>query len=180
AAAGLTTVKFALTNIGETMLANTGSTPQAATAGTAFGKALAVTVKLGSTAVTGVSVTFTAPASGASGTFSNNTATITVATNASGIASAVFTANSTPGTAYTVTASASGLTSAGFSLSNAGAPAVVTANPGSTPQKSDGYSFPNPLSVTVKDKFGNPVFGVSVQFTAPLPPSPSGSFNYSV
>src|SRR5207237_8564777 len=88
AAAGLTTVKFALTNIGETMLANTGSTPQAATAGTAFGKALAVTVKLGSTAVTGVSVTFTAPASGASGTFRNNTATITVATKPPGIAPA--------------------------------------------------------------------------------------------
>ena len=59
--------------------------------------------------VSGVNVTFTAPSSGASGIFSNSTATITVATNASGVATAPFTANSTAG-GYNVTAAANGLT----------------------------------------------------------------------
>jgi len=44
---------------------------------TAFGTALAVTVKdAGSNPVSGVSVTFTAPGSGASGTFSNSSTTM--------------------------------------------------------------------------------------------------------
>src|SRR5262249_34732374 len=55
----------------------------------------------------GVSVVFTAPATGASGKFSNSTNTITVTTDSNGVATATFTANSTPsGTAYTVTATA--------------------------------------------------------------------------
>jgi hypothetical protein len=47
--------------------------------------------------VSGVSVTFTAPASGASGTFSNGKNSITVTTNASGVASEQFTANKSKG-----------------------------------------------------------------------------------
>src|SRR5438067_6755546 len=100
------------------MTANAGTTPQSATIGTAFANALAVTVKdAGSNPVSGVSVTFTAPGSGASGVFSNSIATITVVTNASGVASAPFTANGTAGGPYTVTAAAGGL-SASFSLTN--------------------------------------------------------------
>src|SRR5438445_10725975 len=83
---------------------------------TAFANALAVTVKdAGSNPVSGVNVTFTAPGSGASGVFSNSTATIIVATNASGVASAPFTANATAGGPYTVTAAATGLTPVNFS-----------------------------------------------------------------
>ena len=111
------------------MTANAGTTPQSATAGAAFATALAVTVLDSlNNPVSRASVTFTAPGSGASGIFTNSTATITVATNASGIATAPFTANSTPGGPYNVTASASGLTSVGFSLTNtAGAsPFTVT------------------------------------------------------
>ena len=71
------------------MTANAGTTPQSATVSTAFANALAVTVRdAGSNPVAGVNVTFTAPGSGASGLFSNSTTTITVATNASGVAAA--------------------------------------------------------------------------------------------
>jgi hypothetical protein len=115
-----------------------------------------------------VNVTFTAPGSGASGTFSNNTATITVVTDASGIASATFTANGTAG-AYTVTAAASGVPNVGFSLTNlAGTPTSMAANPGTTPQTASvNKPFANALAVTVKDGGTNPVPGVNVTFTAP-------------
>src|SRR2546430_16326169 len=82
-----------------------GTTPQSAAISTAFANALAVTVKdAGSNPVSGVNVTFAAPGSGASGVFSNSTATIIVATNALGVASAPFTANTTAGGADAVTA----------------------------------------------------------------------------
>jgi hypothetical protein len=63
-------------------------------------------------------VTFTAPASGASGTFAGGTNTAT--TNAQGIATAnTFTANNIAGGPYNVTASAAGVaTPANFSLTN--------------------------------------------------------------
>src|SRR5207245_6079482 len=73
----------------------------------------------------GVVVTFTAPGSGASGTFAGGVNTAT--TNASGVAtSATFTANATAGGPYNVVASATGATSANFSLTNvASAPAPI-------------------------------------------------------
>ena len=83
------------------MTANAGTTPQSATINTAFANALAVTVRdAGSNPVAGVNVTFTAPGSGASGLFATITTTITVATNASGVAAAPFTANGTAGGPY--------------------------------------------------------------------------------
>jgi len=122
AATGLTTVNFSLTNTAgtaTTMTVNAGTTPQSATVNTAFANALTVTVKdAGSNPVPGVNVTFTAPGSGVSGVFSNSTATIVTATNASGVASAPFTANATAGGPYTVTAAATGLTTVNFSLTN--------------------------------------------------------------
>ena len=75
-----------------------------------FANALAVTVKDASNnPVSGVSVAFTAPGSGASGKFSNIGTSISVSTNAAGVASAPFTANATPGGPYTVTAATAGL-----------------------------------------------------------------------
>src|SRR2546429_8280399 len=104
------------------MTANAGTTPQSAAISTAFGNALAVTVKdAGSNPVSGVNVTFTTPGAGASGVFSNSTATITVATDASGVASTPFTANATAGGPYTVTAAANGVTPGNFSLTNTAA-----------------------------------------------------------
>ena len=152
------------------MTANAGTTPQSATISTAFANALAVTVKdAGNNPVSGVNVTFTAPASGASGLFSNSTTTITVATNASGVAAAPFTANATAGGPYTVTAAATGLTTVNFSLTNtASAPTTMTANVGTTPQSAMvNTPFGNALAVTVTDAGGNPVAGVTVNFVAP-------------
>jgi MSHA biogenesis protein MshQ len=124
----VTPATFSLTNTAgsaTTMTVNAGTTPQSAVINTAFANALAVTVRDGgSNPVAGVNVTFTAPGSGASGVFSNSTATITVATNASGVAAAPFTANATAGN-YNVTASVVGVvTSVTFSLTNTAGVAV--------------------------------------------------------
>jgi hypothetical protein len=69
--------------------------------------------------IAGVPVTFTAPASGASGFFGLLSPSVTVLTDTNGLATApVFTANGTVGT-YTVTASSSGAAGvATFTLSN--------------------------------------------------------------
>lgn len=108
-------------------ITKTAGDNQSAVTNAAFGTALQVTVKDGaSVAISGASVTFTAPVSGASGTFaSTGTRTETVTTNGSGIAtSSTFTANGTAGS-YSVTA-ASGSANASFSLTNTAAPAVST------------------------------------------------------
>ncbi|HTS38592.1 MAG TPA: hypothetical protein VMH04_23160 [Candidatus Solibacter sp.] len=101
---------------------------QSATVSTGFTNPLVAIVTLGGSPVSGASVTFTAPSSGASGTFSSNgTATETDTTDATGKAtSSAFAANSTSGT-YSVTATTSGATSpANFSLTNSAV--TVTAN----------------------------------------------------
>jgi len=78
--------------------------------------------------VPGINVTFTAPASGAGGTFPGGVTTVIVATNASGVAtSATFTANGTAG-AYAVNATAAGVPApAVFNLNNTGG--LVTSTP---------------------------------------------------
>ncbi len=106
----------------------TAGTPQSAPVGTAFGTNLKATVTdTNSNPVPNINVTFTAPASGASGTFAGNVMSVTVATDSSGIATApVFTTNSTAG-AYSVTAS-TGVGSASFTLTNTQAPTITSAN----------------------------------------------------
>jgi sugar lactone lactonase YvrE len=78
--------------------------------GTSFSNPLVVSVKdVGNNQVSGVVVTFTAPASGASGTFANNSRIYTGTTDASGqVTTTVFTANNTLGV-YTVTATVAGV-----------------------------------------------------------------------
>jgi Fe-S cluster assembly iron-binding protein IscA len=182
AATGLTTVTFSLTNTAgaaHSMATGSGTTPQSAAVSTPFTTPLSVTVDDASgNPVAGLSVTFTAPATGASGTFSNSTNTTTVATNGSGVASAgSFTANSTAGGFYAVTAAATGLTTVTFSLTNtAGAAHSMTAGTGTTPQSAQiSAPFATPLSVTVDDPSGNPVSGISVTFAAPATGA-SGTF----
>jgi len=109
-------------------LAATSGSGQSTEVSTQFDSVLVATVTDGSdTGVAGVSVTFTAPASGASLTFaSTGTNTETVTTAADGTAtSSAMTANTTASsfeggglTAYSVSASASGLASVSFSLTN--------------------------------------------------------------
>jgi hypothetical protein len=106
----------------------TGGTPQTATVTTAFASPFQGTVTdIGGNVVPGVTVTFAAPGSGPSGTFSGG-AIVTAVTNASGVAtSPAFTANATSGGPYNVIASlpvagssipAEVSTTAAFSLKN--------------------------------------------------------------
>src|SRR5204862_142396 len=133
-------------------------TPQSATINTAFAAPLVATVKdAGGNPVAGVTVTFTAPGSGASGSFAGGVNTAT--TNGSGVAtSATFTANNVAGGPYTVTASVAGVaTPANFSLTNtAGAAASITATSGTPQSATINTAFAAPLVATVKDAGGAP------------------------
>ena len=163
---GLST-SFALTNTTGTLsIAVSSGSPQSAQINTAFGSPLAVIVKdSGNNPVSGVVVTFTAPGSGASGSFAGAQNTST--TNASGIAtSAVFTANATVGS-YAVVASVTGST-ASFALTNTpGSVTTLTVVSGSPQSAPINTAFPSPLKVIAKDAGGNPVSGVVVTFSAP-------------
>ena len=149
----------------------TGGNGQSAQIGTTFGLPLSATVKdAGGNLVGGVSVTFTAPSSGASGTFAGGGTTATATTNASGVAtSPAFTANAAVGS-YSVAATVVGVNlPASFSLTNGAAPpAAVSAFSGSGQTATIGTSFAAPLVAKVVDKFSNPVAGVTVTFTGPL------------
>ena len=92
---------------------------QSALPNAAFSAPLVATVTRGGKPVEGAQVTFAGPASGATGTFANETATDTATTDATGVAtSSTFTANSIPGS-YVVKVSAAGAGgSASFDLSN--------------------------------------------------------------
>jgi len=108
-------------------IAATSGSSQSAAVSAAFAQPLVATVTTGGTPTKGVTVTFTAPSSGASGTFAGGVNTAT--TDANGKAtSPAFTANSTAGT-YTVTASVSGAsTPASFKLTNTAGPPTTLAN----------------------------------------------------
>src|SRR4029078_7268269 len=115
-----TPATFSLTNApgAANSIVTIAGTPQSTTVGTSFGSALQakVTDSL-SNPLSGVAVTFTSPASGASATMAASNS-VTVNPNSSGIAtSPVPLANSTPGS-YSVTASVTGLTPVTFDLSN--------------------------------------------------------------
>ena len=98
---------------------------------TTFGSDLRATVTAGGVPVAGVPVTFIAPTSGASGTFSDSLSFITVDTNSSGVAdSGKFTANSTNGSYQVYARLVSGDdASTSFSLTNT-LPPVIQASTG--------------------------------------------------
>ena len=170
-------VTVTVTNTSGTPASITASsgTPQSAAINTAFAAPLVATVKdSGGNPVQGVTVTFTAPASGASGSFAGSNTAIT---KASGVAtSTVFTANATAGS-YTVAATVAGVTTAAsFALTNtAGTASSITASSGTPQSAAINTAFAAPLVATVKDSGGNPVAGVTVTFTAPATGA-SGSF----
>ena len=159
------------------VIATFSGTPQTGAPGQAFGAPLIARVTLAGNPVgAGVAVTFTAPAqTGASGTFSNGTGTITVNTNGAGFASSgTFTANANLGGPYNVGAAAAGSNTANFSLTNANY--VVAVSSGSGQYGAPGQAFGAPLvaSVTLG---GAPVgAGVAVTFTAPAQTGASGTF----
>jgi len=107
---------------GAKLVTATAGTPQAAVPGAAFATNLKVTVtESHGYPVSGVTVSFTAPSSGASGTFAGSSLTATAVSDASGSAQApVFTANNIVGS-YAVIATGPGVSSpATFNLTNSG------------------------------------------------------------
>jgi hypothetical protein len=174
-----TPANFSLTNTSaavEIVVATSGS-GQIATISTAFAARLVATVTTGGMPDSGVAVTFTAPASGASGTFANtSSSSSTVTTNGAGVAtSAVFTANATQGGPYTVTATAPGVaTAADFTLTNAVSGETIVATSGSGQAATVSTAFAAPLVATVTTG-GVPDSGVVVTFTAPASGA-SGTF----
>lgn len=111
-----TTVDIGAVEVNYAISATAGS-GQSAQINTAFPTQLKATVTESGNTVSGIPVTFIAPASGASGSFASSA---TVNTDANGVATApVFTANGTAGGSYNVTASLSGGSpSVTFSLTN--------------------------------------------------------------
>jgi len=107
-----------------------GGSPQSATVGTGFAVNLQAEVLDSSSApMSGITVTFTAPSSGASASFAGGASTATALTNSLGIATApALTANTITGT-YSVAASVAGLPSATFALTNTAASTPPTAPP---------------------------------------------------
>jgi hypothetical protein len=137
---------------------------QSAVVGTPFANALAVSVRDAfGNPLSGVEVTFAAPASGASATLSATS----VVTDGGGTASVNATANGTAGS-YAVTATVSGIAPASFALTNIpAAPATIAIVAGNPQTAVVGMPFANALVVSVSDAFGNPVSGVEVRFAAP-------------
>ena len=169
-----TSTAFTVTTATAAKVTATTGSGQSTTISTAFTAPLVATVTdSGGNPVSGVMVTFTPPAAGASGTFApgGNTAT----TGASGVAtSGTFTANATAGGPYNVVASATGATSANFAMANtAGAAAKVAATSGTPQSIAISTPFAAPLVATVTDSGGNPVSGIIVTFT--VNPSASGA-----
>ncbi len=156
------------------ILTATAGTPQSTLVNTAFATSLSVKVTdSGLNALSGVTVTFTAPASGASGKFSNNTAAITAVTDGTGVAGVPITANTVAGL-FAAAATVNALT-ANYALTNTPGPAILTVNGGNNQNAVTTTAFTTPLSAKVADSFGNPYSGTSVAFTAPASGA-SGTF----
>jgi uncharacterized delta-60 repeat protein len=159
---------FTLTNNPLGSLVVTSGDNQAATVNTSFGQPLVVTVyDTNNNPASSQVVTFTAPGSGASGKFANNTLIYTGTSNASGrVTTTVFTANAITGT-YNVTATLAGIASpATFTLTN-NAPGAISTTLGSNQNAVINAAFTQSLVATVYDINNNPVSGQVVTFTAP-------------
>lgn len=164
---GVTTpATFVLTNTpgAPASITVVSGSPQSAAAGTAFAPLVVVVRDAQGNVVPNATVTFAAPASGATAALSATSAT----TDAQGQVSLPANAGTTPGT-YTVTASVTGVaTAASFSLTNtAGAPASISVSSGSNQTTVVLTVFPAPLIAVVRDASNNPVSGVTVSFAAP-------------
>jgi adhesin/invasin len=144
---------------------STGGTPQTTAISTAFATPLQATVKDASgNPISGATVTFTAPSSGASAALSTSSAT----TDASGHASITATANAIAGS-YAVQAALAGAGSAIFNLSNLFSVGVVGATTLTFVQQPVNTAAGAAMTVAVKlmDGNRNPIAGVSVTLTVP-------------
>jgi hypothetical protein len=145
---------------------------QQAILGAAFATPLAVNVyNANGHPVQGVSVTFTAPAGGASGTFVGGQSSVTVTTDANGLAVApVFTANGIAGSNL-VSAQAAGLaTTIGFHLSN-----VYSIDPPSDPNQAKHSGSTIPLKLEITDAAGNNLGSMDLSIQALSVIGPDGN-----
>ncbi len=158
-----------------TVAAN-GAYQQNAVIGTAYATQFSVLVTSATPPATqgtavgaGVVVTFTAPTSGAGGTFAGGNTFYSTTTNSSGVAtSTVFTANGTTGTYNVIAASPSTESTATFDCANTQMPTMISTAGGTPQSTTEGTQFNNQLSVTVLDA-GSASVGAQlvVTFTAP-------------
>ncbi len=163
-----TPATFALTNLAgaPATIAVTGGAPQAAVVDHDFADALEVIVlDADDNPVPGAVVSFTAPATGATAIL---TATA-VTSDGDGLAAIGARAGTARGGYVVLATVAGGAAPATFALTNLpGAPAAITAAATSTPQVTEVASpFARPLVAEVRDAFGNPVPGVTVDYAAP-------------
>jgi CSLREA domain-containing protein len=131
-----------------------GGTPQSTPVNTAFGTPLQATFTEYNRAVNNASVTFTAPTNGATGTFANsNSASVTVSTDANGIATApAFTANSITGD-FAVTASVTGIAgTVNYALTNRSSSQSIT-----FPSPGNRTFGDAPIALTASSSSGLPV-----------------------
>lgn len=174
-------VAFPLTNRAGTpamLTVDAAATPQTARVTTELARPLGVTVTDAfGNGVPAVTVTYSAPATGASAMLSSPTAI----TGATGKAAIAATAGTTTG-AYAVVASIPGGLSGQFAVANLqGDPSRVAAVGGDDQRATVDSEFDEPLVVEVRDAFGNIVVGAPVAFTVPgtgptaIPSSPTAT-----
>lgn len=159
-----------------TVVAATAGTPQSTRAGTAFPAKLGVRVRdAAGNPTKEVLVVWSAPASGATGTFAVNGSSAT--TDSNGVAtSGTFTANTVAGSYVVIASLPAGVATAAFSLTNTvGAAAHIGTAAGSPQVAQVSRQFAMPFAAIVTDSSGNVAGGVSVLFTAPLS-GPGGTF----
>jgi RHS repeat-associated protein len=134
-------------NISTPVLTILEGTPQSVVTNTAFPKQFKVRVTQNGAPLAGKTVTFTAPANGASGTFAGTggSRTFIGTTNASGeVTAPVFTANGTVGSYYVTAQAQDAANSVSFQLTNKGA----NSNPAYKLTLEPKLVGPNPLSTT--------------------------------
>ena len=157
---------FSITNTvgAPASIAVVSGSPQNVTVGSSLANLVAVVEDSFGNVLSGITVDFSAPASGASATLATLSS---VATDGNGDATMTAVANGIPG-AYSVTATVDGtLISTAFSVTNTvGAPASITVVSGSPQSVTVGTALTNLVAV-VKDAFGNQLTGISVGFTDP-------------
>ncbi|MCL2297619.1 MAG: carboxypeptidase regulatory-like domain-containing protein, partial [Proteobacteria bacterium] len=144
----------------------TGGTPQSATVTQNYPVQLEATVRDTATnPISGITVTFAAPNTGASVTFPGGS---TAVTGSDGRARVSVAANNSIG-AFNVTATAPGVAgNATFQLENKAALAAGITATGGTPQSAEpNATFANTLQATVTDTLGAPIENIVVTFAAP-------------
>lgn len=156
---------FAITPAAASAVTASSGSGQSATVGGTFASALAakVTDAYGN-AIVGSTVTFTAPATGATAKWSAATST-TATTASTGIATTAVPTAGTVSGSYTVTATVTGATSASFTLTNTAGTAtklVFTQQPAGATAT---FAFVTQPKVAIADTYGNTVTTASGTIT---------------